>query len=83
MPIIFHKTLKCGCIIKAECTSNHVYCNNETTIYYLKNHEFHLICDECKKENEKNNVEMDDDILYHMWMNDNITSNAGYRDGKS
>ena len=75
MPILFHKTLKCGCIIET------LYCGYKTEsngkqMYMLGGHKHFVICNICKKKEEI------DDTLYDMWKEDNITDDFEFGEWK-
>ena len=69
------KTKDCGCVIKA------ITCGIKNTsdgkMYMLGGHNHLIICDICKKMEDLN-----EDTLYNMWMNDNITNDFMYAEWK-
>ena len=65
------KTKVCGCVIKA--ISVGVKNTTDGKMYMLGGHNHLIICDICKKLEDS-----DEDTLYDMWMNDNITNNFEY-----
>jgi Fe2+ or Zn2+ uptake regulation protein len=76
MPKCFHKTLKCGCVIRTVTCG--VKKTDNSKMYLLCGHSHFVICDKCKKIEE----EEDEDILYDMWMNDNMTDDFEYGEWK-
>lgn len=57
------KTKDCGCVIIT------ISCGVKNNMIMLGGHKHLIICDTCKKMEDN-----DDDTLYNMWMNDNITN---------
>jgi hypothetical protein len=68
------KTKDCGCVIIAIACG--VKNNSDSKMYMLGGHKHLIICDICKK------MEDDDDTLYDMWTNDNMTNDLGYAEWK-
>lgn len=70
MPKQFCKIKECG-IVKA------ISCEIEVTdngnMYLLGGHNHYTICDKCKQ---------DEDTLYDIWMNDNLTNELEYAEWK-
>jgi hypothetical protein len=75
MPIQYIKTKDCGCVIKA------ITCGIKNTsngkMYMLGCHDHLIICDICKKKEALN-----EDTLYDMWINDNVTNDFTYMEWK-
>lgn len=71
MPKTFIKTKDCGCIVMSLMVG--IEPTNNGNIYLLGGHNHITICNTCK-ECEEN----EDDTLYGMWKNDNITDAFGY-----
>ena len=69
------KTKVCGCVIKA--ISVGVKNTTDGKMYMLGGHNHLIICDICKKLED-----IDEDTLYDMWMNDNITNDFSYQGWK-
>jgi len=65
------KTKVCGCVIKA--ISVDVKNTSDGKMYMLGGHNHLIICDICKKLEDS-----DEDTLYDMWMNDNLTNDVSY-----
>lgn len=70
MARLYKKTKQCGCVIKAITCG--VKNNLNSKMYMLGGHNHLIICDICKKK------ENNEDTLYDMWTNDNITNDFGY-----
>lgn len=67
----FIKTIDCGCVVKAiTCGVKNLH-NGQ--MYMLGGYNHLIICDICKKKEDCN-----EDTLYNMWINDNITNDFGY-----
>lgn len=69
------KTKDCGCVVKAIMCGVKDYPNCK--MYMLGGHNHLIICDICKKQ--ENN---DEDTLYDMWINDNMTNDFRYAEWK-
>ena len=68
----FFKTRECSCIVFAiVCDIKHT---ENGKMYLIGGHNHFTICKKCKELEEKN----DEDTLYDMWYNDNITDDYGY-----
>lgn len=68
----FFKTKECSCIVVAiVCGIKHI---ENRTMYLIGGHKHFTICNKCKKLEEIN----DEDTLYDMWHNDNITDDFEY-----
>jgi hypothetical protein len=79
MPRIFVKTIDCGCVIKTILCGIQPASDSKLNLlgskmYILGSHDYFTICCDCKK---KYNLD-DDDPLYDMWLNDNITDEYGF-----
>lgn len=75
MPKQFRKIKECGCIVKA--ISSGIKVTDNGNMYLLGGHNHYTICDKCKQD--------DNDTLYDMWMNDNLTNEleyAGWKEDK-
>jgi hypothetical protein len=72
------KTKVCGCVIKA--ISVGVENTTDGKMYMLGGHKHLIICDVCKKLED--NSDSDNDTLYDMWMNDNLTNDFSYAEWK-
>lgn len=67
MPRRFLKTRECGCIVAA------ITCGiNNDKKYILGGHTHIRMCDKCRVKEEED----DEDTLYDMWRNDNITNDS-------
>jgi len=75
MPRKYIKTKDCGCVIITIACG--VKNNSDCKMYLLGGHEHLIICDICKKM-----VTDDDDLLYDMWINDNMTNDFEYAEWK-
>ena len=75
MPTQYIKTKDCGCVIKA------ITCGIKNTshgkMYMLGGHNHLIVCDICKKMEDLN-----EDTLYDMWTDDNITNDFMYAEWK-
>jgi hypothetical protein len=71
----FIKTKSCGCVVKA--TSFGIKNTPDGKMYMLGGHEHLTMCDICIKMEDLN-----DDTLYDMWMNDDITNDFMYAEWK-
>jgi hypothetical protein len=69
MPRQYIKTKGCGCVVKA--VSLGVENNHNGKMYMLGGHKHLIICDTCKKMEME---DCDEDTLYDMWMNDDMTN---------
>ena len=71
MPKSFLKTKSCGCVVRA------ITCGTTNThngrMYLIGGHIHLTICDKCKQAEEN-----DDDTLYDMWINDDMTNDLEY-----
>jgi hypothetical protein len=70
MPKQYLKIKECGCIVKA--ISCGIKVTDNGNMYVLGGHNHYTICDKCKED------ETDNDTLYDMWMNDNLTNELEY-----
>jgi hypothetical protein len=75
MPRQYIKTKDCGCVIKAIACN--IKNNPDGKMYILGGHNHLIICDNCKKMED-----CDEDTLYNMWTNDNMTNDSGYAEWK-
>ena len=75
MPKLYIKTKDCGCVVKA------ITCGVKNTtdgqMYMLGGHIHLIICDVCKKLEDS-----DEDMLYDMWTNDNMTNDFRHAEWK-
>lgn len=73
----FFKKKECSCIVQAfVCEIQHI---NNIKVYLIGGHTHYYICDTCKELEEMKN----EDTLYDMWYNDNVTDDFGHGEWKS
>ncbi len=69
MARFYYKKKPCGCVVRAMVCGRENAPNNGPQVYLIGGHTHFVICNACKKEEDK-----DIDTLHYMWTNDNITN---------
>lgn len=72
----FFKAKECSCIVFAIVCE--IINTENSKMYLIGGHNHFIICNKCKELEEIN-----EDTLYDMWRNDNITDDFGYAGWKT